>query len=126
MKSQHEDHILLKNLIPVTSIQSLVEGYILNCRCEGKSPSTIGNYTHRLRCFTWFCQENAYPDEPLKLTSGHIRRFLWYLSSEPNRWNGCSTSARKPASQATINHYYRYCTVSLPSYIKKVLSPIIH
>ena len=107
MESQHVDHILLENSVLVTSIASLVEGYILNCRCESKSPSTISNYLHRLQCFTWFCQHNNIPDEPAKLSTHHVRKFLWYLASTPNRWDGNSTSARKPASQATVNHYYR-------------------
>jgi site-specific recombinase XerD len=80
---------------------------MLNCRCEGKSQATLANYQHRLRCFMWFCQERDYPDEPRKITTEHIRQFLWYVASEPVRWNGSSTSARKPASQSTVNHYYR-------------------
>ena len=107
MKSQAVDHVLLETSPITTSVRSLVEGYILNCRCEGKSQATLANYLNRLRCFMWFCQEHSYPDEPHKITPEHIRQFLWYLASEPIRWNGSSTSARKPASQSTINHYYR-------------------
>ena len=107
MKSQAVDHVLLETSLITTSVRSLVEGYILNCRCEGKSQATLANYLNRLRCFMWFCQERNYPDEPHKITTEHIRQFLWYLASEPVRWNGSSTSARKPASRSTVNHYYR-------------------
>ena len=122
MKSQSVDRVLLKNSVAVTSIASLVEGYILNCRCENKSQATIENYQYRLRCFLWFCQVRGYPDQPQKLTTSHIRQFLWYLASEPNRWGGSSTSARKPVSQATVNHYYR--VRSHPStYTRYIWSP---
>lgn len=107
MKSQSVDHVLLETSSVATSMRSLVEGYILNCRCEGKSQATLANYQNRLRCFMWFCQERNYPDEPHKITAEHIRQFLWYLASEPVRWNDSSTSARKPASKSTVNHYYR-------------------
>jgi site-specific recombinase XerD len=107
MKSQAVDHVLLETSPITTSVRALVEGYILNCRCEGKSQATLANYLNRLRCFMWFCQEHSYPDEPRKITTEHIRQFLWYVASEPVRWNGSSTSARKPASQSTVNHYYR-------------------
>ena len=107
MKSQPVDHVLLKKTFSLVSLSSLVEGYILNCHCEAKSAATIASYQYRLASFIWFCQASGFPDEPQEITINHIRQFLWYLSSEPNRWGGSSTSARKPASQATVNHYYR-------------------
>jgi len=107
MKSQVGDHILIKNTVPVTSITSLAEGYLINCRCEAKSEATINNYQDRLQRFAWFCQVNDYPDEPQKISANHIRQFLWYLASEPNRWGGDHPSSRKPASQSTVNNYYR-------------------
>jgi len=107
MKSQSTDHILLKNTVATTSIRSLIEGYILNCRCENKSRATIENYQYRLKCFLWFCQEQGYPDIPGDIEAVHIRQFLWYLASETNRWGNNSIPAKKQASQATVNHYYR-------------------
>ncbi len=107
MKSQFADHILLQNLVPVTSLTSIAESYILNCRCESKSQATISNYKNRLQCFAWFCQVKNYPDKPQELTTNHIRQFLSHLSTESNRWGSSSLSARRPASRATVNHYYR-------------------
>ncbi len=106
MKSQPNERILLEDYASVTSLESLVQGYLLNCRCESKSTATIANYQYRLACFLWFCQHSGYPDEPQKITANHIRHFLWYLSSQSNRWGSGSTSARKPASESTVNHYY--------------------
>ena len=107
MKCQTVDHILLKKTFSPINLRSLVEDYILSCRCESKSAATIANYQYRLASFIWFCQASGFPDEPGKITTTHIRQFLWYLASEPNRWGGSSTSAKKPASGATVNHYYR-------------------
>ncbi len=95
MKSQTVDHVLLKKTFSPVSLRSLVEGYILNCRCESKSTATVANYQHRLACFIWFCQASGFLDEPGKLTTTDIRQFLWYLASEPNRWGGSSTSAQR-------------------------------
>jgi len=88
MKSQSTDHILFNNTFSVSSINSLIEGYLLNCRCEQKSTATVTSYQYRLACFDWFCQANDYPNEP-------------------NRWKSKAVSARKPASASTVNHYDR-------------------
>ncbi len=99
--------LTLENLASTTSLKSLAKGYILNCRCEGKSASTIAIYGTVLNKFIWFCERNNYPDQPQKFTTSHVREFLWYLASEPNRWGANVPSAKKPASQTTVNDYYR-------------------
>ena len=107
MENQAVDRLILENLIPTTSLESLAKGYVLNCRCEGKSPKTIDIYEVVLRNFAWYCRQNNFPEEVLKLSALHIRHFLWYLSSETNRWGSNNPAARKPASQTTVNDYYR-------------------
>ncbi|MFC2013436.1 tyrosine-type recombinase/integrase [Chloroflexota bacterium] len=107
MEKQVVDHITTQDFVTVTSIKALAQGYILNCRCEGKSPKTINTYEEHLKRFIWFCQQQGYPDEPQLLTVHHIRGFLWYIASEPTRWGATSTTACKQAGQATVNHYYR-------------------
>ena len=64
-KCQHDEHILLPKQDSCHKIKPLVDGYILNCRCEAKSPATIGNYRYRLNCFIWFCQAYNLPDNIL-------------------------------------------------------------
>jgi len=103
MENQAVDHLTLENLIPVTSLESLVKGYILNCQCERKSPKTIAIYEIVLKNFVWYCRKNDYPETP-KLTAMHIRHFLLYLATESNRWGN---DQRKPANQTTVNDYYR-------------------
>ena len=88
---------------PITSLTELTHGYILNCRCEGKSPATITTYEENLKRFLWYCQQRGFPIEPQKVTTHHIRDFLWYIASERVRWNGSSTTARRPAGQSTVN-----------------------
>lgn len=106
MKSQVVDRSLC-NFAVTTSLEDLIKGYILNCRCESKSLTTTATYDRTLKCFLWYCQENDYSNEPQKITPIHIRNFLWYLASEPNRWGSDNPASRKQASQSTINRYYR-------------------
>jgi len=59
-----------------------------------------------LRNFAWYCKQQNFP-EVQKLTAVHIKHFLWYLGSETNRWNSTNPSAKRPASNTTINDYFR-------------------
>jgi len=95
------------NLVNIISLKALVDGYILNCRCEGKSPETTHTYEEHLRRFLWYCRQQNFPDDPQKLNASHLRNFFSYIASEPVRWNGSSTSARLPATMSTVGHYYR-------------------
>jgi len=106
MGNQTVDRLTIENLIPTTNTESLAKGYILNCKSEGKSPSTIAIYEIVLKNFTWFCKQNNFP-EAHQLTAVHVRHFLWYLSSETNRWGSNNPAVRKPASQTTVSDYYR-------------------
>jgi site-specific recombinase XerD len=107
MQKQAGDYLLLENLVPTTDLESLIKGYILNCRCEGKAAKTIAIYEMVLRNFVWYCHRNQFPIEPHKLSAIHVRQFLWYLASEPNRWDGRSARAKKPASRTTVHDYCR-------------------
>jgi site-specific recombinase XerD len=89
------------------NLKSLIQGYILNCRCEGKSEATIHHYDSSLRRFMSFHESNGGSLKVDEVTPDNIRHFLWYVTSEPVRWNGSSTTARKPATVATAENYYR-------------------
>jgi hypothetical protein len=54
MQKQAVDHLTLENLVSTTSLESLVHGYILNYRCEGKSPKILNIYEIVLRNFVWY------------------------------------------------------------------------
>jgi site-specific recombinase XerD len=59
-----------------------------------------------LRNFSWYCKEQNFP-EIQKLTAVHVRHFLWYLASEPHRWNSTSPAAKRQVSSTTVNGYFR-------------------
>jgi site-specific recombinase XerD len=90
----------------ITSLESLVKGYIHDCKAEGKSPKTIAIYETVLKNFIWYYRTNDYPEAP-QLTAMHIRHFLLYLSTETNRWGINNPATRKPANQTTVNDYHR-------------------
>jgi site-specific recombinase XerD len=106
MKNQAGDYLLLESLVLTTSLDSLIKGYLLNCKTENKSPKTISGYEMALRNFSWYCKEQNFP-EVQKLTAVHVRHFLWYLASEPHRWNSTSPAAKRQVSSTTVNGYFR-------------------
>ena len=79
MKNQAFDLLTTENLAITTSTESLVQGYILRCRCEGKSSSTLEIYRTVLIDFVWFCRQNQFPAKPQKLNDIHIREFLMLI-----------------------------------------------
>lgn len=106
MQNQSVENILAESLISTTSLDSLIKGYILDCKAEGKSSTTISGYQMLLKNFAWYCHLNEYPP-PQKFTAIHIRRFLDYLATETHRWNSRSPRAKRPVNKTTVNCYYR-------------------
>lgn len=92
-----------------TSLQSLVRGFVLTKKTEGKSQATVDYYQGNLRRFVWYTNQQNWPDDIRLLNEWHIREFLGYVSGETYRWglqgNGSETSRHK-ASHATTRHYY--------------------
>ena len=89
-----------------SGLETLARDYILNCEVEGKSPKTIAIYGMVIRNFIWYCRKNDFP-EAHELTAMHIRKFIFYLMTETNRWGIDSPATRKPVSKTTINDYFR-------------------
>ena len=106
MQNHAVDRLTYENLIDTENIASLTHGYLLNCRCEGKSPKTMSNYAGVLKNFLWYCRENSFPSVS-KLTAVHLRHLFWYLGSEKNRWGTNNPSSRKPASLTTVHTYHK-------------------
>lgn len=92
------------------SLTSLVNGFILTKSTECQSPKTAEYYGGILKRFLWYIKQNQLPDDTRLLNEWHIRDFLFYVSSQTNRWgmsgNG-SESSRNKASYTTVHHYYR-------------------
>ncbi len=95
------DHLSRSN-----SLQAQVQGFILTCRTEGKSKKTVAFYNDNLQRFLWYVDQESLPTEANRVAPQHVRDFLLYVQSENTRWGGKSESARRPASQMTVRHYY--------------------
>ncbi|MFO7996114.1 MAG: tyrosine-type recombinase/integrase [Dehalococcoidia bacterium] len=94
---------------PGISLKSLVRGFVLTKRTEGKSPRTVEDYDENLRRFLWYADRQCWSDDIRLLTEWQIREFLGYVGTETNRWglegNGSETSQRR-ASHTTLHHYW--------------------
>jgi site-specific recombinase XerD len=107
MEKQIVDHLTDENLVRIDSLKALTQGYLLNCRCEGKSPKTVEFYGNNPNHFLWWLEQQRYTDDPAKIGPNHIRAFLTYVDTEPIRWGATSTTACRPAGPITVRHYYR-------------------
>jgi len=94
---------------PGVSFKSLVKGFVLTKRTEGKSPRTVEYYEENLRRFLWYAGRQGWSDDIRFLTEWQIREFLGYVGTETHRWglegNGSETSQRN-ASHSTVRHYF--------------------
>lgn len=87
-------------------LRTLVQGFILSCTVEGRSPATIGFYREKLGNFLWYVDRYNLPKDARKITTEHIREFLAWLRSTTHRWDSNNPAANKPLSSATIKRYY--------------------
>lgn len=65
------------------SLISQLKSFLLSCRVEGLSPTTLKNYGYHLRSFATFCLEVNQTDVK-HITSQHIRLFLIKLQEHNN------------------------------------------
>ena len=80
----------------------MIEGFLLSCKVENKSPATISFYKNILDKFQWFLSRHDI--ETIDATT--IRQFLGYLEDSPNRWDSNNTRANRPVSPITVRSYY--------------------
>jgi len=83
-------------------LERLIEGFLLSCKVENKSPATISFYKNILDKFQWFLQK--YGVDTIDATA--IRQFLVYLKDTTNRWDSKNTRANRPVSPITVRSYY--------------------
>jgi site-specific recombinase XerD len=93
-----------------TSLGSLLKGFVLTQRSDGRSSATIDYYDGCLKRFLWWVEKTGLPDDARLLTVWHIREFFTYVTNETHRWgregNGSASCSTK-ASYNTVHHYYR-------------------
>jgi len=80
----------------------LIEGFLLSCKVENKSPATISFYKNILGKFQWYL--GKFDIDTIDVTT--IRQFLGYLKDTPNRWDSKNTRANRPVCSYTVDRYY--------------------
>ncbi|MFC2051562.1 tyrosine-type recombinase/integrase [Chloroflexota bacterium] len=80
----------------------MIEGFLLSCKVENKSPATISFYQNILDKFQWFLQK--FGIDAIDATA--IRSFLVYLKDSPNRWDSTNKRANRPVCAYTVDRYY--------------------
>jgi site-specific recombinase XerD len=80
----------------------LIEGFLLSCKVENKSPATISFYKNILDKFHWYLRK--FGIETIDTTA--IRNFLGYLQESTNRWDSRNTRANRPVCAYTVDRYY--------------------
>ncbi|MFC1984531.1 tyrosine-type recombinase/integrase [Chloroflexota bacterium] len=80
----------------------MIEGFLLSCKVENKSPATTSFYKNILDKFQWFL--GKFSIDTIDTTS--IRQFLVYLKDTSNRWDSSNTRANRPVSAITVRSYY--------------------
>ena len=83
-------------------LDRLIEGFLLSCKVENKSPATISFYKNILDKFQWFLSK--YGVDTIDATT--IRQFLGYLKDTPNRWDSTNKRANRPVCAYTVDRYY--------------------
>ena len=73
-------------------LHRLIEGFLLSCKVENKSPATISFYKNILDKFQWYLHK--YVIDIIDATT--IRSFLGYLKDSPSRWDSNNTRAHRP------------------------------
>ena len=83
-------------------LQRLIEGFLLSCKVENKSPATISFYKNILDKFQWFLDK--FGINAIDATT--IRGFLGYLKDTTSRWDSKNTHANRPVCAYTVDRYY--------------------
>ncbi len=89
-----------------TSLQSLVQGFVLCQQTEGKSPHTIKYYQGIPERFLWYARKQEWPVEAKLISEWHIRDFLGYVAEEKMRWGDGSSNCQYKVGHSTLRHYY--------------------
>jgi len=69
------------------TIKQAIDGFLLNCKVEGKSWGTIDCYADKLKGFLWYANNYDWPDDIAEITTQHLREFLVYLRETDHRFN---------------------------------------
>jgi len=59
-----------------TSLEALIDLYLVRCQVEGKSPNTVTAYAETLKLFRRIAAEEGFPEDARAITPGHIYAYL--------------------------------------------------
>ena len=83
-------------------LDRLIEGFLLSCRVENKSPKTLSFYKNNLDKFQWYLRK--FGSETIDATT--IRSFLVYVKDTTSRWDSNNARANRLVSPTTVRSYY--------------------
>jgi site-specific recombinase XerD len=83
-------------------LHRLIEGFLLSCKVENKSPATISFYKNILDKFQWFLDKFGIET----IDANTIRNFLGYVKDTENRWDSTNARANRMVSPTTVKGYY--------------------
>ena len=66
-----------------TTIKQAINGFLLNCKVEGKSWGTIDCYADKLKGFLWYTTNYDWSDDISEISTQHLREFLVVGSNPP-------------------------------------------
>ncbi len=93
----------------ITGLSTLVEGFRLYCMAEGKQPTTIRWYMHKLDIFQHYLKGQDIPTNASQLSTTHLRQFLVHLQTEvkADQQNPYKPARNEGLSAQTIQGYAR-------------------
>jgi site-specific recombinase XerD len=83
-------------------LHRLIEGFLLSCRVENKSPKTLSFYKNNLEKFEWYLGKFGIDT----LDASTIRGFLAYVKDTASRWDSNNARANRMVSPTTVKSYY--------------------
>ena len=75
-------------------LHRLIEGFLLSCRVENKSPKTISFYKNNLEKFEWYLHKFTIDT----IDASTIRGLLGYVKDTASRWDSNNARANRMVS----------------------------
>ena len=86
----------------ILHLENLIQGYILSCNAEGKSPNTVQWYSDFLHLLAHLLQKFHYPLTITQINRQHIRHVIRHMQAEV-----IARRSGKPLSPATVQGFVR-------------------
>ncbi len=88
------------------TLSSVIGGFLLSLELENRTAATLTYNRKILKNFQWYCDQNELPTDLKDINGWHIKNFLAYVQTNPQRWgNPKHSRANKPAKASTVARY---------------------